>query len=45
MAPAWPGYTGAYLSCPVAAGCIAIANSPSQGNNTWVVLSNLHNAG
>jgi hypothetical protein len=45
MAPAVPGDEAAFLSCPVAAGCIAIANDPAGSQPTWVVLSNLHRDG
>lgn len=45
MAPAVPGDEAAFLSCPVPAGCIAIANDPSGAQQTWVVLSNLQHDG
>jgi hypothetical protein len=44
-APALPDDIAAYLSCPVAAGCIAIANDQIQVDMTRVVLSDLHNTG
>jgi hypothetical protein len=46
MAPSVPQDVAAFLSCPVAAGCIAVANDASSSQDTWVVLSNLqHHAG
>lgn len=36
---------GIYLSCPVPGGCMAIAGDPTKQSNSWVVLSNLRNAG
>ena len=45
MVPGAPQDVAASLSCPVAAGCIAVANDPDSSQTTWVVLSNLHNVG
>jgi hypothetical protein len=50
MDPADPGIVAAYLSCPVAAGCIGVANTdpfPTNpaANPKWVVLSNLNHSG
>src|SRR6185437_8226186 len=42
MAPALPNDVSDFLSCPVPAGCIAVAYDPSRAQPTWVVLSNLH---
>jgi hypothetical protein len=36
---------GIYLSCPVPGGCIAVAGDSTEQSSTWVVLSNLRNAG
>ena len=50
MDPADPGIVAAFLSCPVAAGCVGVANAdPFPSNPTtmpkWVVLSNLNHSG
>jgi hypothetical protein len=45
MAPAVPSDEAAFLSCPVPAGCIAVANDPNGAQQTWVVLSNLRRDG
>jgi len=42
MAPADPQDVADFLSCPVPAGCIAVASDPNQAQPTWEVLSNLH---
>jgi photosystem II stability/assembly factor-like uncharacterized protein len=42
MAPALPHDVSDFLSCPVPAGCIAVANDQRLDQRTWVVLSNLH---
>jgi hypothetical protein len=34
-----------YFSCPVAAGCVALANDGSGDTSSWAVLSDLHNPG
>lgn len=44
MAPAFPHVEAAFLSCPAAAGCVAIAQNPARAQQTWIVLSNLHAA-
>ncbi len=36
---------GIYLSCPIPNGCVAVAGDPTKQSNSWVVLSNLRNAG
>jgi hypothetical protein len=41
MAPSAQQDIAAFLSCPVPAGCIGVANDPTSSHNTWVVLSNL----
>jgi predicted regulator of Ras-like GTPase activity (Roadblock/LC7/MglB family) len=41
LAPSLPMDEAAYLSCPVAAGCVALANDANLNGYTWVVLSNL----
>ncbi|MGO8882558.1 MAG: hypothetical protein ACLPUO_01865 [Streptosporangiaceae bacterium] len=40
-----PDDEAAFLSCPVTAGCIAVANDPHGSQQIWVVLSNLHGNG
>jgi hypothetical protein len=42
MAPALPHDVSDSLSCPVPAGCVAVANDQRRAQATWVVLSNLH---
>lgn len=44
IAPGAPQDVASSLSCPVAAGCVAIASDTSP-QPTWVVLSNLRNGG
>jgi hypothetical protein len=40
--PPNPSETAIYLSCPVPAGCVAVAQNPLQPNSdTWAVLSDL----
>jgi hypothetical protein len=34
-----------YLSCPVAAGCIGLANNGSGNQSSWAVLSDIRNGG
>jgi hypothetical protein len=45
LAPSVPQDTAVDMSCPVAAGCIAMANDGSGDQSSWVVLSNLHDTG
>ncbi len=45
MDPADQGLAAIYLSCPVAAGCVAVGGDDSSSQQTWVVLSNLRNTG
>jgi hypothetical protein len=50
MDPADPGIVAAFLSCPVPAGCIGVANANPFPSNPatatkWVVLSNLDHSG
>jgi hypothetical protein len=42
LAPDAPQDTAVYMSCPVAAGCVALANDGTGSQSSWVVLSNLH---
>ncbi|MBO0836035.1 MAG: hypothetical protein J2P28_11020, partial [Actinobacteria bacterium] len=46
MAPALPNDVteGDTLSCPVTAGCIAVASDQGQAQQTWAVLSNLRHS-
>jgi hypothetical protein len=45
MYPADQGLAAIYLSCPVTAGCIAVGSGDGPAEQTWVVLSDLRNAG
>jgi hypothetical protein len=42
MAPALPQDVSDFVSCPVPAGCVAVAYDATKAQRTWVVLSNLH---
>lgn len=44
LAPDVPQDTAVYLSCPVPAGCVGLANDGSGDQSSWVVLSNLRDA-
>jgi hypothetical protein len=44
LAPSVPQDIAVYLSCPVAAGCIGLADDGSGDQSSWVVLSNLSHA-
>lgn len=44
VAPGRPQDNVVYLSCPVAAGCVALATGATGGGSSWVVLSNLRSS-
>jgi hypothetical protein len=41
LAPSLPLDSAVYLSCPVPAGCVALASDGTGNQSSWVVLSNL----
>jgi hypothetical protein len=43
--PSLPQDNGVYMSCPVAAGCVALANDGQGDQSSWAVLSNLPGTG